>query len=108
MFGLFSRDQLYENLTGPAFRQKFSESRHAVLVDVRTPGEHRSGTIPGAVNIDYMSPNFKTEFLKLPKDRPYFLFCRSGNRSAHACALLAKEGYEVYNLKGGIVAWPYN
>lgn len=109
MFGLFSKGtRLYENLDGPAFKQKFSENKGAVLVDVRTPGEYRSGTIQGARNIDFMSPGFKEAFLKLPKDRPYFLFCRSGNRSAHACALLAKEGYEVYNLKGGIVAWPHN
>ncbi len=107
MFGLFSKNtRLYENLNGPDFKHKFQEAKNGVLVDVRTPGEYQAGTLPGARNINFLSPQFKAEFLKLPNDRPYFLFCRSGSRSAHACALLAKEGYEVYNLKGGINSWP--
>jgi|DewCreStandDraft_4_1066084.scaffolds.fasta_scaffold204144_1 rhodanese-related sulfurtransferase len=107
MFGLFSvGSKLYENLSGTEFKEKFLASNNAMLVDVRTPGEYRAGTIKGAKNIDFMSPGFKQEFLKLPKDKEYFLFCRSGNRSGQACAMLAKEGYKVYNLAYGIDDWP--
>lgn len=94
------------DLSGEEFKKKFESTPGAVLVDVRTPGEYRSGTIQGARNIDFLSPDFKNEFLKLDKNKSYFLFCRSGNRSGQACRMLAKEGYKVYNLDGGIGKWP--
>jgi len=94
------------DLSGEEFKKKFESTPGAVLVDVRTPGEYRSGTIQGARNIDFLSPDFKNDFLKLDKNKSYFLFCRSGNRSGQACRMLAKEGYKVYNLDGGIGEWP--
>ncbi|GCC51531.1 rhodanese-like domain-containing protein [Chryseotalea sanaruensis] len=107
MFNLFSMGtKTYENLDGLEFKEKFTGTASAVLVDVRTPGEFSSGTIKGAKNIDFMSSSFKEQFLKLDKNKEYFLFCRSGNRSGQACNILSKEGYKVYNLDGGIGAWP--
>lgn len=107
MFNLFSiGTKAYENLNGREFKERFTATAGAVLVDVRTPGEFSSGTIKGAKNIDFMSSSFKDQFLKLDKNKEYFLFCRSGNRSGQACNVLAKEGYKVYNLDGGVGAWP--
>jgi rhodanese-related sulfurtransferase len=106
MFGLFSTTKAYENMDGLEFKEKFTSTQGAVLVDVRTAGECSDGTIKGAKNIDFMSSSFKDQFLKLDKSKEYFLFCRSGNRSGQACNLLSKEGYKVYNLDGGIGAWP--
>ena len=42
---------------------------------------------------------------ELPKDREIVVYCRIGNRSAYACAYLARMGYNVKNLEGGIVLW---
>lgn len=107
MFNLFSMGtKAYENLDGLKFKEKFTGTSGAVLVDVRTSGEFSSGTIKGAKNIDFMSSSFKEQFLKLDKNKEYFLFCRSGNRSGQACNILSKEGYKVYNLDGGVGAWP--
>lgn len=107
MFNLFSIGQkAYEDLRGQEFQQKFASTANAELIDVRTAGEFGSGSIKGAKNIDFMSPSFKTQFSKLNKNKEYFLFCRSGNRSGQACSILAKEGYRVYNLAGGIGTWP--
>lgn len=107
MFNLFSMGtKAYENLDGHKFKEKFTGTAGAVLVDVRTSGEFSSGTIKGAKNIDFMSSSFKEQFLKLDKNKEYFLFCRSGNRSGQACNILSKEGYKVYNLDGGVGAWP--
>ncbi len=107
MFNLFSLGaKSYEDLRGQEFQQKFAGTNGAVLVDVRTAGEFSSGSIKGAKNIDFMSSSFKDQFLKLDKSKEYFLFCRSGNRSGQACSILSKEGYKVYNLAGGIGAWP--
>ena len=107
MLSLFSTTTAYENMDGLEFKQKFSTTQGAVLVDVRTAGECSGGIIKGAKNIDFMSSSFKDQFLKLDKANAYFLYCRSGNRSGQACNILSKEGYKVYNLDGGIGAWPH-
>jgi rhodanese-related sulfurtransferase len=41
----------------------------------------------------------------VPKDRHILVNCRSGARSARACSLLQRHGYDVTNLAGGILAW---
>lgn len=108
MFNIFSsRTKEYEDLDGVEFKERFSNSKIATLVDVRTLGEFKEGTIKGAKHIDFMSFNFKNDFSKLDKNKEYFLFCRSGNRSGQACNILAKEGYKVFNLRRGIGDWPF-
>lgn len=68
----------------------------AVLLDVRTPEEYAAGHLPGSVN-------FPLERLQnYDGDGPVFAYCRSGARSARACALLAQMGYVAVNL-GGIM-----
>jgi len=96
----------HENLDGYSFKERLEESEGSILLDVRTPGEYNSGTLPGAINMDLMSPSFKEQVLKLDKKKEYFLLCRSGARSSQACAWMAMEGYKVRNLDGGIGAWP--
>lgn len=96
----------YENLDGISFKGRLEGTKDAVLLDVRTPGEFMGGTLPGAKNIDLMSPGFKEQVLKLDKNKEYFLLCRSGARSSQACTWMAMQGYKVRNLDGGIFAWP--
>jgi rhodanese-related sulfurtransferase len=96
----------YENLPGEEFKNLFQATTGAVLLDVRTKGEFQGGTIKGAKNIDLMSPSFRQEISKLDKNKTYFLFCRSGNRSGQACTFMAEQQYKVYNLAGGIGTWP--
>lgn len=107
MFNLFSSDtKAYKNLNGREFKEQFQNVKKGVFLDVRTPGEFASGTIKGAKNIDIMSASFKESVSKLDKEKEYFLFCRSGNRSGQACNIMSKEGFKVYNLKGGVAEWP--
>ncbi len=76
------------------------------LIDVRTPEEFSEGRIPNSLNI----PLDKLESIQMLvpyADRSIIVYCRSGNRSAQAAALLGTYGYNtVYDL-GGIVNWPY-
>jgi rhodanese-related sulfurtransferase len=73
------------------------------LVDVRTPEEFNGGYIPGAVNIALQELGAKMN--KIPKDKPVVIYCRSGNRSAHAAQALIQAGYaDVYDL-GGLIEW---
>lgn len=107
MFDLLTpQTKAYKNLHGEEFKNAYQRAGKAVLLDVRTAEEFSSGTIKGSQNLDIMSPRFADAIRKLDKDSEYFVFCRSGNRSAQACSLMAKQGLTVYNLAGGVGAWP--
>ncbi|MCH8556110.1 MAG: rhodanese-like domain-containing protein [Schleiferiaceae bacterium] len=109
MFGFFKNlfKSSFESLNGAAFKAKFQEAKKSgVLLDVRTPYEFKSGHIKGAINVDMQSPNFAQQAQKLSKDKMLFVYCRSGARSYRACSSLSKAGFTVYNLSGGIGAWP--
>ena len=86
------------------YQSRFVEAKQAhTLLDVRTAEEFQSGYIPGAVNISLQDLNQKMN--KIPKDKPVVVYCRSGNRSAHAAQALLQAGYtEVLDL-GGIFEW---
>ena len=82
-------------------------SEEVQLIDVRTPEEFEAGHIRGAENIDFLGDDFLTAFNKLDKERPIYIYCRSGNRSAKAAAKLSEIGFkEIIDLKGGYKAWP--
>ena len=86
--------------------EQIIKSDSVQLVDVRKLDEFKEGHIPGAIHIDVLTPSFLSNALtKLDKKRPCAVYCRSGKRSAMAATLLAKEGYTVTNLLGGIIAW---
>lgn len=95
----------YQDMNVAEF-EKFIDNPEVQILDVRTPEEFASGHIPGAVNIDVFDRNFLQEVTsKLDKSRPVAVYCRSGRRSADAAALMSKNGYNVANLSGGILAW---
>ena len=96
----------YENLSPDDFKKKLAEDKNALLVDVRTKGEHNDFRIPSSKLIDISSMHFKSEIEKLDKNKSLFVYCASGSRSAMACSTLKKMGFEkVYNLSGGICSW---
>jgi rhodanese-related sulfurtransferase len=77
-----------------------------VTLDVRTPEEFDEVRIAGASNIDFYAPDFNDRLDALDKTLPYFVYCRSGNRSGQTLDTMRELGFEqVYNLDGGIVAW---
>jgi phage shock protein E len=87
------------------FATKIADSS-VTLVDVRTPGEFMSGHIAGATNIDFESGTFEADIQKLDKSKIYAVYCRSGNRSGQATALMVKDGFKaVFNLNGGVIDW---
>lgn len=73
----------------------------AYLVDVRTPEEFDGGHLQYATNINFNSPEFKTQIAKLDKHKPVYLYCRSGNRSGKAADTLKALGFHSYYNIGG-------
>jgi rhodanese-related sulfurtransferase len=98
--------KLVENLDSKTFEKKISDDKEAILLDVRTPIEHQMVRIPNSLLIDINSPAFMDEIAKLDKNKSYYVYCRSGNRSFHAGNYMLKAGFEkVYNLEPGIIGW---
>lgn len=96
-----------KNLKQEAWRKSIAEDTDAVIIDVRTREEFESGYIENAQRIDIMQPQSFMEALgKLPKDKNYYLYCRSGNRSGQACQILDAQGFRnSFNLEGGMLEW---
>ena len=80
------------------------ENEEITLLDVREVSEYEGGHIEGAVNAPLSS--LDANQLSYPKDKPIYVICRSGNRSAQAASQLQDAGYtEIYDVSGGMMAW---
>lgn len=76
------------------------------LLDVRTRDEYAKGHLSNSMHADWNDKNEfarRTEFLD--KSAPVYVYCLSGGRSHAAAEALRKNGYSVYELKGGLTAW---
>lgn len=75
------------------------------VIDVRTPEEYAEGHIEGAQLIDFYSDTFAEQIASLDPDDEYLVYCRSGNRSGQATALMQQNGIDqVWDLQGGVLA----
>lgn len=82
----------------------FMQQKKLTLVDVRNDDEVARGIIPGAIHISLSMLPVQYEALHVKE--PVVLYCHSGIRSAQAAAFIASKGIEdVYNLRGGVLAW---
>jgi rhodanese-related sulfurtransferase len=96
----------FEVLDKNAFKAAILQKK-VQLVDVRTPREYKGGHIGKAVNIDlFQGGSFKQAFEKFDKNKPVYLYCRSGSRSKKAAQKILDMGFEkVYDLQGGYMRW---
>lgn len=80
------------------------DSKEALFIlDVRQPDEYRAGHIPGAKLIPLNELGRRAG--ELPKDTEILCVCHSGSRSSAAASQLAGAGYQVINLRGGMIGW---
>ncbi len=73
------------------------------LVDVREPMEFAEAHVPGALLIPM--GRLTARLAELDRSEPVYLICRSGQRSAVMCDVLAAEGFDAVNVAGGTLAW---
>ena len=74
-----------------------------LVVDVRESREYRPGHVPGAKNMPLsLLPALLPE---VPKDRPVYVICQAGGRSARATALMRAVGIDATSVTGGTGAW---
>ena len=88
------------------FAEKIKTTPNSQILDVRTPEEFKEGHIDNALNIDWLGDHFVQDAEKLDKDKPVFVYCRSGKRSKAASDKLQEMGFKtIYNLDGGYISW---
>jgi rhodanese-related sulfurtransferase len=107
MFSWFKKKKKYQDLPATDFQGQLAANRDAVILDVRTKDEFKSGHIAGAENLNVMDSSFSKKLAVLDKNKSYYVYCRSGGRSGKACSLMTEQGFnKVYNLDRGIMSWP--
>jgi rhodanese-related sulfurtransferase len=79
-----------------------SKNPDFIILDVRTKNEFKEGHLENALNMDFYFKDFSDQLDSLDKNKKYFLYCRSGNRSGKTSEIMKRLGFtEVYNLLGG-------
>lgn len=96
VFNIFSKLNINEGV------KKFRQTPNAILLDVRTEEEYSETHIEGCTNLPLQKIEMATSIIS-DKNKPLFVYCRSGVRSAKAVAILKKMGYTNVNDIGGIL-----
>ena len=97
---LISPQQVYDAVYSGDFVQ---------LVDVRTPEEYKIKHLKGAQNICVTDDDFSEKVKTLDKNKPVYVYCKMGVRSADAAHKLRKLGFtKIYDMDGGILLWEEN
>jgi rhodanese-related sulfurtransferase len=93
-----------KEVTVEQLKSKIDNNEEFQLIDVREPFEYEVSNLNGE-NIPLAG--IVIEASKISKDKPVIIQCRSGARSAAAVNQLEQQfGFDnLYNLKGGILAW---
>lgn len=107
--GLFAQTNKAIQLSAPNFKQQLDTAVSKNIIDVRTAEEFATGHITDAKNINVNDKNFAASVAVLDKTKPIYVYCKGGLRSADATTKLQELGFtQVYDLKGGIMAWTNN
>ena len=99
---VISADALFENLNDG------DTSNDPLVVSVRAPDAYALGHIAGAINIPWTQIAKPENLAKLPTDTPIVVYCYTGHTGQAAAAVLKMLGYDVQNLKYGMMGWTLN
>lgn len=93
-----------KEITVSELKEMMDNKEDFQLIDVREPHEFEIANLKGELIPLSQIPTSKE---KIEKDKKVIIHCRSGARSGQAVQYLEKElGLDnLYNLKGGILAW---
>lgn len=72
-----------------------------LIIDLRSQDEYYEGHLPGAIHIPYEQERV---FYTLPKNKTIVLLCERGSASLAVAKDLAKSGYDVKSVSGGVMA----
>jgi rhodanese-related sulfurtransferase len=96
----------YKTLSATEFNTAIAKEKKIQLLDVRTSEEYSTGFIKNSQNMNWFDGDLEKKTLTLDKNKPVYVYCKSGGRSAKACSKLSELGFtKIYNLDGGIDNW---
>ncbi|MFB7511653.1 MULTISPECIES: rhodanese-like domain-containing protein [unclassified Streptomyces] len=78
-------------------------AKGAFAIDVREPDEFAAGHVPGVRTAPLSE--LGAHLAALPADRPVYVICASGNRSAWAAEHLEAAGFAALSVAGGTSGW---
>lgn len=79
------------------------DSREKVIIDIRAVEDYEKETYPMAKNIFW--EEFSESESQLPKDKPIYLLCYTGQKSSEIAQDYKEKGYEIYSIEGGFSAY---
>lgn len=79
------------------------DTEKVLLLDIRSREEFEVSGIVGSVNVPF--DEISSGLSKLPKDKPVYVLCRTGDLSEEVAEILEDRGYDVYNIDGGYAAY---
>jgi len=96
----------FDQVLDVSVQEVFDNAQNLNLIDVRQPEEFigELGHIAHSklVVLNTLPENLNT----IAQDKPTVFICRSGARSAQACAYALSQGHNhVYNMLGGMIMW---
>lgn len=80
------------------------DSQNSTLLDVHETSEAIVRPVNGALQVPFFELSKKID--SIPKDKPVYVFCSTGDRSEEVAEILADRDYDVYNVEGGLDAVP--
>lgn len=99
----------FRSIDAASFHRQLDAEPSAIILDVRTADEYNEGHIPGAIHIDVLQSDFQTRVEQLDLTQPIYVYCHSGGRSARAASMIRNmDVIQIYNLRGGMMAWRAN
>ena len=104
--GCSAQSDSIDTLAPQAFIKQAKADTTSIILDVRTPGEYQEEHLAGAQQLDFLNTEaFDAGIKLLDKSHTYYVYCRSGKRSHHACMKMQKLGFKVFDMEGGILNW---
>lgn len=95
-----------QTITVDEVRKRLESGEKLNLVDVREPHENAEFNIGGVLLPLGKVQSMQVDELDDLKEQEIIVYCRSGNRSGQACAILDMLGFKnTKNLVGGMLGW---
>lgn len=105
--GCGQNNEGYVSISAEEAKELMDKSENYIILDVRTKEEYDEVHIPDAILIPDTEIADRAEDELTDKEQLIFVYCRSGNRSKKASAILSQMGYTNIKEFGGIKDWPY-
>ena len=95
---------MFREISAVELEEQLKQSKKINLIDVREKDEWEAGHIKEARLIPLSEFQYRVSEVHEEEGEVIFI-CRSGGRSGKVCDFLASQGFDVVNVKGGMIDW---